>query len=183
MWPRRYFAARYFAPTYFPQSQGVEPPIQAQTTSSSVLYLVRGGVLELFNALEARFNYNPTLRVLGRRLYEGFDEQRVNVVRPYVEVNLTLVERLDTFSTDVEVWDLPFRYHAKDLRTRAANEWIAAMIETFKDADIVSPFFKTAGCRMLGASVPSLRDGSYNAVIRFQLTLERQLTSPIDLHG
>ena len=133
----------------------------------------------LFRSLELRFDSNPTLRLLGRKLYEGFEDQRVNVARPYVEVNPNLPDRADTFDSDLEIWNLPFRYHAKDLRTTAATEWIEAMENVFRDANIFSQYFSTCGVRMMEASVPSLSNGLYEATVRFQLTLQRRANLPL----
>jgi len=132
----------------------------------------------LFEAIEARFNANPTLRLKSRKLYEGFEETRVNVTKPYTELNAELSERLDTFDTDIEQWDLRFRYHAKALKGTTADEWVDAMTETFKDANIRSGHFVTCGCRMVSASVPKLADGLFDATIRFEVTIQLTLKSP-----
>lgn len=136
-------------------------------------------MIGLFRSLESRFNGNPTLLRLGRKLFEGFEDQRVNATRPYVEVNPNLPDRADTFDSDVEVWNLPFRYHAKDLRTTAATDWIEAMENVYRDANLFSPFFSTCGCRMMEAAVPSLANGIYEAAVRFQLTLQRTANVPL----
>lgn len=133
----------------------------------------------LFQAIEARFNANSMLRLKGRKLYEGFEDARVNVTKPYTELNAEMVERLDTFGSDIEVWDLHFRYHAKDIRTGAADDWVDAMTDAFKDSDIKSGRFQTAGCNMVTASVPKLKDGLFDATIDFQLIFQRRINLPL----
>ena len=71
----------------------------------------------LFDAIEDRLNEFPQLMLKGRKLYVGFEEADVNAVRPYTELNAVLADRLDTFESDIEVWDLAFRFHADDIRT------------------------------------------------------------------
>jgi hypothetical protein len=137
----------------------------------------------LFQAIEARFNAYPMLRLKGRKLYEGFEEQRVNVTKPYTELNAALVERLDTFSSDIETWELKFRFHAKGLKGESADDWVDAMTDAFKDANILAGQFVTAGTRMLIASVPKLTDGLFDATMTFRLIFKRNLNSPLVRHG
>ena len=133
----------------------------------------------LFAALEARFNANPTLQLKGRKLYDGFQEASLNVTKPYSEVNYELSDDLSSFSSDIEEYELRFRYHAKDLRTGAATAWVDAMTEAFRDANILSGAFTTAGCRRTKWSVPNLTDGLYDASITFKLIVKRTLNSPV----
>lgn len=132
----------------------------------------------LFEAIEARFNANPTLALKGRKLYEGFEEDRVNVTKPYSEVNAEMVERLDTFDSDIESWELRFRYHAKDIRTDSADDWVDAMTNAFKDANILSGQFHAGGCVMVGASVPRMTDGLFDAMVNFRLIVQRRHLLP-----
>jgi hypothetical protein len=133
----------------------------------------------LFDAIEARFEDYPALVLRGRQLYVGFEEVPVNATKPYTELNARLVERLDTFASDIEVWDLDFRYHADALRTVDGDDWIDGMTTVFKDADIKSGVFTTAGCRMTRAEAPMLTDGLYDATIQFQLIVQRKQELPL----
>jgi hypothetical protein len=137
----------------------------------------------LFQALEARFNAFPVLRLKGRKLFEGFDTARVNVVKPYTEVNAALVERLDTFESDVETWELNFRFHAQDLQTTAADDWLDALTDAFKDADVTAGQFQCAGTQMLGASIPKLTNGVFDATARFRLIFQRRVNLPLVRHN
>jgi hypothetical protein len=133
----------------------------------------------LFDAIEDRMNEFPALMLKGRKLYVGFESANVNAVKPYTELNARLRNRLDTFTSDVEVWDLAFRFHSDDVRTIDAHDWIDGMTEALKDADIESGVFQTAGCRMTGATVPNLTDGLFDASIGFELTIQREQGLPI----
>lgn len=133
----------------------------------------------LFQAIEARFNANPTLRLKGRKLFQGFEQARVNEVKPYSELNASMVQRLDTFGSDVETWELAFRYHAKDLRGTSADDWIDAMTDAFKDANIRAGQFQTAGVMMLNAAVPQLANGVFDASIRFRMIFQRRELLPL----
>lgn len=137
----------------------------------------------LFQALEARFNAFPVLKLKGRKLYEGFEDARVNVVKPYTEVNASMVERLDTFTTDIETWELNFRFHAQDLKTAAADDWIEAMTDAFKDADVRAGAFQCAGTQMLGAAIPRLTNGVFDATARFRAIFQRHVNLPLVRHN
>jgi hypothetical protein len=137
----------------------------------------------LFQAIEARFNAFPVLKLKGRKLFEGFDTARVNAGRPYTEVNAALVERLDTFESDVETWELNFRFHAQDLQTKAADDWLDALTDAFKDADVTAGQFQCAGTQMLGASIPKLTNGVFEATARFRLIFQRRVNLPLVRHN
>lgn len=115
----------------------------------------------------------------GRKLLIGFEEANVNAVKPYTELNARLVNRLDTFDSDIEVWDLNFRYHADDVRTVDGEEWIDGITEALKDANVKSGVFTTAGCVMTGANAPKLTNGTFDAAARFRLTIQREQELPI----
>jgi hypothetical protein len=133
----------------------------------------------VFPALKARFHQSGELRRVGRELFQGFDNQRLNVVPPYTEVNGRIVSRPNTFESDVEVWDLTFRYHAKDIRSNAAADWIEAMQAAFKDANITSFAFHCAGCEAGEASAPTSENSTFNAMARFRLTVQRRINQPL----
>ena len=133
----------------------------------------------LFDALKARYRGHPVLRAKGRDLLEGLNEtERLSVTRPYTEVNFEMTERLDTWGSDVETWQATFRYHAASIQTLSAHDWLEAMQDTFKDANIVSPFFHCAGTVMRTSSGASESDGGYDASAVFDIFIQRQVTNP-----
>ncbi len=139
---------------------------------------------ELFAALEQRFNANATLVAVGRKLYQGFDEERRGVVKPYTEVNpATTATRLGTWDSDIDEWDLPFRYHAKDLRTISADLWLAAMRAMFKDANVTSSAFHCAGVVENRQSAPMNKAAVYDATIRFTMIVQWRQLSPTTRGG
>lgn len=137
----------------------------------------------LFPALEARFNANPTLLLKGRKLYNGYDQAKVNETRPYCEVNYEQSQDLSTFDFDVYEYALSFRYHAKDLKNTASRAWIDAMRQAFRDANVQSTEFTTCGCRMVRARVPMLTNGVYEAEAEFRLTVQNRMKVPLLAHG
>jgi hypothetical protein len=137
----------------------------------------------LFQAIEARFNAFPVLKLKGRKLFEGFDTARVNVVKPYTEVNASMVGRLDTFESDVETWELNFRFHAQDLQSGATDDWLDALTDAFKDADVTAGQFQCAGTQMLGAFIPRLTNGVFDATARFRLIFQRRVNLPLVRHN
>jgi hypothetical protein len=135
----------------------------------------------IFAALELRFNASPALVTTGRKLLQGFDEERdVNVVRPYTEVNIDKTSaNLSTWDSDIDEWDLRFRYHAKDLRTRAAETWLGAMRAAFKDSNVSNYAFHCCGVREAALSAPRNKDSAYDAAIRFLMTVQWRVNSPV----
>jgi len=133
----------------------------------------------IFEALELRFNANETLVRVGRKLYQGFNEERVSLVHAYSEVNMDKTPRqLGTFGSDIDEWDLRFRYHAKDLRPTAAEQWLTAMRAMFKDSNLSNFFFHCAGVQEAAVSAPRHGDATYDAAIRFLATIQWRVNSP-----
>lgn len=132
----------------------------------------------VFPALKQRFNSSAELRRVGRELYQGFAEKRVNVVPPYTEVNGRLASRQDTWDSDIETWELTFRYHAKDIRINAGADWIEAMQATFKDANVTGFGFHCCGCRAGEVTSPTSENSKFDASAKYRLTIQRRVLSP-----
>ena len=136
---------------------------------------------EIFAALEQRFNANPTLVTVGRKLLQGFDEQRdVNIIGAHTEVNIDKTgTNLGTWDSDIDEWDLRFKFHSKDLRTISAELWLGAMRAMFKDANLSSYAFHCCGVREAALSAPRNKDSAYDAAIRFLMTVQWRVNSPV----
>lgn len=136
---------------------------------------------DIFAVLEMRFNANPTLVTVGRKLLQGFDELRLeNVVLPFTEVNIDKTgANLSTFGSDIDEWDLRFRLHAKDLRTVGAELWLGAMRGMFKDSNLISYAFHCCGVREAALSAPRNKDSVYDATIRFLMTVQWRVNRPL----
>lgn len=133
----------------------------------------------IFKALRSRFLGSHELRRVGRELFLGFNEQRLNVVPPYTEVNITKVRDLGTFEGDAAQWDLRFRYKAKDIQTDSAADWMEAMQDTFKDAELLSGHFSCAGLQSNEEGAPTLGNATFQASARFTLYAERLVNLPV----
>lgn len=139
----------------------------------------------IFAALEMRFNASPALVLNGRKLYQGFDEERTknkNVIWPYVEVAIGESESLSTWAADIDKWELRFLLHSKDLRPNAAQLWLDAMRAAYKDAGtgLNAAAFTCCGCRELSASGPTTKAPGWEATMRFMLVVQwRQLAPSI----
>ncbi len=136
----------------------------------------------VYTALKTRFFANPTLRRVGRDLVVGLlEKEKLNVVRPYTEVNLTRERGLDAFDADIDEWKCVFKYHAKDLRTQAAFDWMEAMRTTYKDGNITSPEFSCSGMSLTSTEGPQESDGSFDARATFMLTVQRTVRNPVEV--
>jgi hypothetical protein len=133
----------------------------------------------VFQALKNRFYANRVLKTVGRDLLLGFEEERKNVVRPYTEVNLTQTGSYNTFDADVDQWRCDFRFHAKDMKSEAAESWLEAMRAAYKDANITSPEFYCAGMSTIDSSGPTMNDGVFDAKRSFQLIAQRKVRNPV----
>ena len=132
----------------------------------------------IFDALEDRFGTNKRLRIIGRKLVRPTEINPKNEVRPFVTVDGSMVEKLDTFTSDLEKWSLEFVYNGKSLRVADADEWLEQMIATFEHATIAAGQFTTVSMEMTGQEGPS-RDGEvFTASISFDLTIQRVKLSP-----
>lgn len=132
----------------------------------------------IFDALRDRFRANVRLRIIGRKLVRPTEINPKNEVRPFVTVDGSMVEKLDTFTSDLETWSLEFVYNGKSLRVADADEWLEQMIETFEHAAIASGQFHTVSMTMTGQEAPS-RDGDvFTASISFDLMIQRRKLSP-----
>lgn len=133
---------------------------------------------EIFAALEQRFNGFEALYTVGRKLFHGFDEDRKNVVFPYSEVTIERGESIGTWTTDIDEWELRFRYHAKDQRPNSALTWLNWMRAAFKDGNLTNSAFHCCGIREAGLDAPVLKDGIWTAAIRFTMTVQWKELSP-----
>lgn len=134
----------------------------------------------LFAALESRFNGHAKLKLYGRKLYEGFEgDDRKNATRPFTEVTYAMEEDVSTFDTDVEIYDLRFRFLGKDLQALSARQWVLWMREAYREGNVYGPEFLTAGLRLRRASGPMLRNGLYDAEMVFEWIVERRTNSPV----
>ena len=132
----------------------------------------------IFDALEDRFGTNKRLRIIGRKLVRPTEINPKNEVRPFVTVDGSMVEKMDTFTSDLEKWALEFVYNGKSLRVADADEWLEQMIATFEHAKIASGQFTTVSMTMTGQDGPS-RDGEvFTASVSFDLMIQRAKLSP-----
>lgn len=134
----------------------------------------------VFDALRLRFRSNPTLATKSRDVVLDLtDQDRPNVVRPYVDCTMTLEEQHNSFDTDVDEYEVEFRYHAGGIKPLAAHEWLEAIRIAFKDADLKSHAFQCCGIRQTGARGPSSADGGYDAAATFRVFAQRIVRSPL----
>lgn len=135
---------------------------------------------DIFTILGMRFDASPTLVTTGRKLYQGFDEDNLaNLERPYTEVNIDKTSAsLNTWDSDIDEWDLKFRYHARDIRTIAADLWLGGMRAMFKDADLSNFAFRCCGVREAAMSSPRNQNTGFDAAIRFLMTVQWRVRSP-----
>lgn len=138
-------------------------------------------MVDVFPALEQRFNANKQLVRLARRLYQGHSNAIVKVVRTHVEVTCTgMNHEYDTFDTDEPVYSLAFAINTKDARPDRAAKVMREMVATFDDADVVGAAFTCVSMRLTNANGPYLEDGTYRALMDFDLHVCMKTKVPIE---
>lgn len=134
----------------------------------------------LFYAIRLRFRSNPTLFSKSRDvLLDLTDQDRPNAVRPYVDCTITLADQPNTLNTDIDEYEVEFRFHAGGIKPMAAHEWLEAMRTMFKDSDLKSHAFQCCGIRQTGARGPGSADGGYDAIATFRMFVQRTVRSPV----
>jgi hypothetical protein len=135
---------------------------------------------DIFPALERRFKGNRRLTRLLRKLYHGFDGERVKSVLPFAEVTCNAVNHdSDTFDTQEPLYDLTFNLYTKREQARQIMDAIAEMRETFHLADVTSAAFDTIIMRETSTRGPVLDDAVYKAQMDFTHHISRKTGNPV----
>lgn len=131
--------------------------------------------LNLLDAIKARFNGHATLSRLGRVVVPGDvgGEHRAATL-----VTMSRGESFDTFGSDIEQWELEFRFGSVSLLADDANDWLEAMMDAFEDANIIWPGFDTAGCRVTGQTGPTREAPMFVAETSVELIIQRHVNLP-----
>lgn len=132
----------------------------------------------LFPSLESRFNADGDSLRICRKLYMGFPEGERQRAMPYVEAHLEDSVPADSFDSDIEEKTVTFSLYSGQSLMDRINDMIEHMRRVFKDAQLVSEDFTTAGCEWVSTAGPTFEDGTYQAQMTFKVTLERALKSP-----
>jgi len=137
-------------------------------------------MIDVFPAVEAHYESHPVLYDAGRILREGAAGKEHP---PFTLLAGTLDEDLSTFGTDgvgldVERWTLIFQVSTKTFLPGDARKWAEAMRDVFHDREIIDPFFKTAGCRLVSVIGPENEDEQFKATAEVELTISYDSIRP-----
>lgn len=132
----------------------------------------------LFDAIQDRFDEDGTLPVLGRKVYQGFENERAKTVLPFVDVTFFGPSPVDTFVDDVEEYSIRFSLFTKRIRPRDAAELKEAMMRVFDDCNLHHGEFYTVGFLRESAHGPVLRDGVYQSTLDYRVTIHRTAMVP-----
>jgi len=130
----------------------------------------------IFDALRSRFNGHGELRRVGRKMAIGTEggEHKANTT-----VTLNRTESLDTFGSDIEVWDCVFEFGSKSRLPFDCNTWLEAMVDAFEDAALIWPSFMTAGCNVTAQSGPTRDEEMFIASTTVTLIIQRRVNLPL----
>lgn len=127
----------------------------------------------LYPRLRTRWNANETLRRLGGSLHLA---DRSQSAKPNTSVEGTLVESMDTFSTDIQRWHLNMRLHGAGYDSRKATDWLEAAIGEFKRDDFVA----SSGVILVDTDLIEVNDGVYDASVTFEAHVQRPISQTSD---
>ncbi len=133
--------------------------------------------MTLFDAVQDRFNTDARLKKLGRRLYEGTgQDQRL----PFVTMETTPTESLDTFDTDITVWPIQFEIVAGASPSSTAIHNIKdALTHRFDDAALDFSEWDDVGCQYVTEAGPNQDEGKlWRMTIDYKITASRVTMVP-----
>lgn len=132
----------------------------------------------LFSILERRFKADKQLTKVGRKLYEGFQGERLRSTLPYVEVTFGNTEVLDGFAVDFEDIEVDFTISSKNVEPTEADNIMRAMRRVFKDAIDESDELHLVVLRYSTSAGPHLEDGVYRGDMGFIASVQRKVLLP-----
>jgi len=132
----------------------------------------------LFDAIRDRFDEDGALPVLGRKVYQGFENERAKTVLPFVDVTFFGPSPIDTFADDVEEYTVRFSLFTKRIRPRDAADLKETMMMVFDDCYLHHGAFYIVGFLRESAHGPVLRDGVYQSTLDYRVTVQRVIMAP-----
>lgn len=132
----------------------------------------------LFDAIQDRFDEDGMLPVLGRKIYQGFENERAKTVLPFVDVTFVGPSQMDTFGNDVEELTAIVSAFTKRIRPRDAALLKEALMRVYDDCNLHHGEFYTVGFSRESAHGPVLRDGVYQSTIDYRVLVQRTVMVP-----
>lgn len=134
-------------------------------------------MIDLFPAIRDRYEANATLNRIGRVLTQGSVAKET---LPRTTMTVDTVNDLSTFGADIEQLMATITLESKRFIADDARTWLEAMRETFDDADLLDPFFRCVGCRVVGESGPDITDEQYRAATTIEVIAQREMMLPTE---
>ena len=132
----------------------------------------------LFAALESRFNANTQLVGFGRKLYEG-QNGLPRQSGPHTCVDMVLSDRLDTFTSDIEVYDVEFTFFSASVHPDDCRDWLENVIDVFETANLTISGATNPSTVLIGQNEPSIGiNNTYWASSRYRIVVQRNSLKP-----
>ncbi len=132
-------------------------------------------MINVYPAVEARYESHPVLYRTGRLLREG-SEGKEHL--PFTTVIGGMTGDLSTFDTDIEQWELTFTLHSKVFKPDDVREWLEGMRDAFHTVVLVDPLFTCNSCVVTNQTGPEIADEQYTATTTAQVILSRSILTP-----
>ncbi len=129
----------------------------------------------LIDALQRKFQYDVRLRRTGRAL---LDDGREPTMFPYVMLEATCTDNLDTFSGDIKTWDVTFTARCKGTNRSKVESILANLRRVYND--LVESFagVNIAAMYWVGGEAGTIIEGSkglWEGTVEYEGFVERLL--------
>lgn len=128
-------------------------------------------MINIFPAIERRFNADQEVVRRCRKIYEGFAGDRPDAVMPYVEIHVTDGDPdFDTFSTDVERAAVQVTLFSQGESTRNIHRMTEAFTRLFDDAKLVGADYVSAAFKRTNNSGPLMipEEGVWRVLLAYE---------------
>lgn len=134
----------------------------------------------IWPAIEAKFQAAAKLRKLARKIYLGLGPDRQKVTLPYINVNRTGGESVQTYGQALEIYNLEFQFYTKHDRPEPCMEIMRVFQIVFHDnCSWPAGEFLPSEFLRIGQSGPVVVDGSYQGSMEYVLTVQRVQGVPL----
>ena len=136
----------------------------------------------LWSAIEDKFNATKSLSAAGQgsagRIFVGhLADKSVHGPSPHVVADFEDLGRLDTFGTDIELYEVTFTIFSGSFDAKGCMNAMGDMKRSFDYCRLDSKMFTTVEFKRTGGTGPDLLDGRYQATMRYEVII--QLTAAL----
>ncbi len=134
----------------------------------------------IWPAIEAKFQGSAKLRKAARKIYLGLGDDRQKVPLPYINVNRTGGEQIQTYGQALEIYTLQFQFYTKHETPDKCLELMRIFQIVFHDnCNWPGGEFIPSEFLRIGQTGPLSFDGVYQGTMDYTLTVQRVQGVPL----